>query len=84
MLLLFAALHVVQERISLALVAGQLLLVVRQTKVFLLCHEEGWGVTRVVNRPWTKIFEIYLKYNEMSTLYYKYSLPDVTGAPYRL
>ena len=50
MLLLVATLHVVQEGVSQALVAGQLLLEVRHTKVFLLCHEEGRGVTRVVDR----------------------------------
>ena len=49
MFLLVAALHVVQERVP--LVTGEVLLIVRQTKGFLLSHEEGWGVTRVVNRP---------------------------------
>ena len=50
MLLLVTTLHVVQEGVSLALVTGQLLLEVRHTKVFLLCHEEGRGVTTVVDR----------------------------------
>ena len=75
MLLLIATLHVVQEGVSQALVAGQLLLEVRHTKVFLLCHEEGRGVTRVVDRS--------LEYN-LSKHKVDMNLPGVTGAPYML